>query len=70
MLGSKPRLTEANDFQMYTCRYLAWRSALVGLGQEQWNEEDQLFAIEISNVSSTNSPLSPLNNRKIPQNLT
>ena len=32
---------------MYTCRYLAWRSALLGDDEEQRNEEDRLFAIEI-----------------------
>ena len=40
--------SQTNDLKMYTCRYLALRSALLGYGKELWNENDQSAVIEIS----------------------
>ena len=45
--GFEPRLSQNNDVKIVTCAYLAWQSALVGQGKEQWNEEDQSFMSEI-----------------------
>ena len=45
--GFEPWSSQNNDLKIYTCRYLAWCSALLGLGKEQQNEEDQFSTIEI-----------------------
>ena len=48
--GFENWLSQTNDIKIYTCRYLAWRSALLRYGKEQWNDEDLSFAIEISSI--------------------
>ena len=47
-MGSKVGRVKSMTQKLYTCPYLAWRSALLGSGTKQWNEEDQSSVIEIS----------------------
>ena len=46
--GFEHRSSKTNDLTIYSFLYLSWYSALLGQGEEQWNEEDQLSMIEIS----------------------
>ena len=41
---------QTNGTKIDTCPYLAWHSALLGCGKEQWNEDNQLFMTKVSSA--------------------